>query len=98
MPDHYVSDDGAAEAWVHGPCARVRVPGRELLMFGHDDGEWVGSLWEGEDLHVVAGVLDRGDLVLAHAWSRPFAAGGESDPRRLDSEYRCAPVLEEEAG
>jgi len=57
---------------------------------------WCGRSWKrGDDIDTVTIVEDGDELVVAHAWVRPFATGSEGDPRAGSSEWRLAKVIEE---
>ena len=56
---------------------------------------WCGRSWQGDDIDSVTVIEDGDELVVAHTWSRPWATGGEDDPRAGWSEWRLAKVIEE---
>lgn len=98
----WVSDDGRARVWCDHGTMRVSVPapteGARVLDLSERETSaggkaWVGRLWQGDELEVVAAAFDGDDLELVHVVSRPTAAGGESDPRQSDWQYRCARVV-----
>lgn len=74
-------------------CPRVVVTTRPHR--GH--AVWCGRSWkQGDDIDTVTVVQDGDELIVAHAWVRPFAAGGEADPRARSSEWRVARIIEED--
>lgn len=60
---------------------------------------WCGRSWkQGDDIDTVT-VVDAGggEMLVAHTFVRPFAGGGEADPRAGSAEWRLAKIIEEKS-
>lgn len=97
----WIAGRGEVAVAVTGSSRTVTVPDREgrplvLQLFQRGDG-WIGSRQNGDDVDKVVVIRDGDELIVAHTWMRPWAAGGEADPRGGTSGWRCAREIEAKA-